>query len=334
MTDSGLDRLATLLAAVGGHGTFSASRTAGVGDLRIRVQGLGDLDLPVSDEQAGNMCALGQPARYGRGEETLLDRDVRRTWEIPRSRVKIDGKRWSATLQPVVGKLSRDLGIPDDLEVQPVFHSMLVYAPGDFFVPHQDSEKEDGMIASLVVTLPSRFTGGTLRVDHGNTAKRYRGSRTSLSFVAFFSDCRHSIEPVTSGHRVVLTYDLVLRSGPGAPLDLDQDPRLAEDVARCLDGHFAGEADRLIYLLDHEYTPSGLSVSYLKGVDAARVGVLRNAAALAGCEARWPWLISTRHGVPPSPRGGLRIGGGHVRAQRTTRTTTTRIATVTTSSTS
>ena len=44
---------------------------------------------------------------------------------------------------------------------------MLVYAPGQFFVEHQDSERDDAMIASLVVSLPSSFTGGALEVRHG-----------------------------------------------------------------------------------------------------------------------------------------------------------------------
>jgi hypothetical protein len=36
------------------------------------------------------------------------------------------------------------------------FHSMLVYEPGQFFVAHQDSEKDDTMIGTLVVTDASR----------------------------------------------------------------------------------------------------------------------------------------------------------------------------------
>jgi hypothetical protein len=43
---------------------------------------------------------------------------------------------------------------------------MLVYEKGQFFVAHQDSEKNDAMIGTLVVTLPSAYTGGTLLVGH------------------------------------------------------------------------------------------------------------------------------------------------------------------------
>jgi hypothetical protein len=43
--------------------------------------------------------------------------------------------------------------------------------------------------------------------------------------------------------------------------------------------------DRLVYLLDHEYTQRGLSWDRLKGADAERAALLRAAAEDAGCEA-------------------------------------------------
>src|SRR6185437_14324957 len=69
------------------------------------------------------------------------------------------------------------------------------------------------------------------------------------------------------------------------------------DLARCLTEHFTthavrhyGRADldppnRLVYLLDHEYTQRGLSWNRLKGADAERAALMRAAAERAGCEA-------------------------------------------------
>ena len=163
---------------------------------------------------------------------------------------------------------------------------MLVYAPGQFFVRHQDSEKADAMVGSLVVGLPSTFSGGALEVRHGGEVATYRGSKKALSLVAFYSDCRHQVKPVTSGYRVVLTYNLLLARGSTAkPTASDSD--LNSGLARCLDEHFSppDAPDRLVYLLDHEYTPRGLDWSRLKGVDVQRVELLGAAAEGAGCEA-------------------------------------------------
>jgi hypothetical protein len=283
MTQPSRERLVAILAGAAGSEAFSASRTAPVGDLQLEVRGVGPIQLPVTQVQARQLCLLARPARYGRGERTLLDRGVRDTWEIPKSRVRIDTRRWNRTLLPMLERLGRDLGLRSGCNLRAELHSMLVYARGQFFVEHQDSEKDDTMVGSLVVSLPSTFKGGALEVRHGDHAATYRGSRKALSFVAFYGDCRHQVKPITSGYRVVLTYNLLLGGEPARP-EVDLDPELVGDLARCLDEHFSSGADRLVYLLDHEYTRRGLDWSRLKGADARRAMLLRQAASNAGCE--------------------------------------------------
>jgi len=285
MTASGRDRLAVLLAGASEPEAFSATRTAPTSGLHLEVRGVGPIKLPVSQAQARQLCLLGRPARYGRGEQTVLDRGVRDTWEIPKSRVKIDKRRWDQTLLPVLDRLGHDLGVSPGRALRAELHSMLVYAPGQFFVEHQDSEKDDAMVGSLVVGLPSTFKGGALEVRHGGKTATYRGSKKALSFVAFYSDCRHQVKPVRSGYRVVLTYNLLLRAEtPGS--EVDPDPELVGGLTRCLEEHFAlsGGPDRLVYLLDHEYTRRGLDWSRLKGADARRGTLVAASAERASCD--------------------------------------------------
>src|SRR5437764_13864563 len=169
---------------------------------------------------------------------------------------------------------------------------MLVYGKGQFFLPHQDSEKDDAMVGTLVVSLPSAHTGGELVVEHGGESVAYRTSKEELSFVAFYADCRHQVKPVRSGYRVTLTLNLLADSETDA-----QGAGPVADLAHCLTGHFTTPAmrrygrtnpdppNRLVYLLDHEYTQRGLSWDRLKGADAERAALLRSAAEDAGCEA-------------------------------------------------
>ncbi len=286
MTSTARGRLAELLSEQTKDGSFSASRTAPAGGLRVEVRGVGEICLPVSQAQARQLCASSRPARYGRKEQTLVDRTVRDTWEVPKSRVKIDQRRWKETLDPVLEQLKTDLGLPAATRLRAELHSMLVYAPGQFFLPHQDSEKHDTMVGSLVVGLPSAFSGGALEVRQGAEAATYRGSKKSLSFVAFYSDCQHQIKPVTSGYRVVLTYDL-LAVGETRRAVVDADCELIGGLAGCLEEHFGGpEAPRrLVYLLDHQYTQRAVSWSRLKGGDARTAALLQTAAERAGCDA-------------------------------------------------
>ena len=286
MSDTLLSRLAELLSATTDGGAFSAGMTASVDDLRLEVLGVGPIELPVSAEQASQLSEVSRPARHGKGTRTVLDRRVRDTWEVPRRLVKIDEPRFERTLAPALEHLGGELGLQPADRLRAELHSMLVYSPGQFFVEHQDSEKSDEMVGTLVVGLPSSFQGGALQVRHRGELSSYRGSRKSLSLVAFYSDCRHEAKPVTAGYRVVLTYNLLLERGTEAAA-AEPDPQLMTALADCVDEHFSSASDpiRLVYLLDHEYTRSGLDGARLKGGDAAQFRLLAAAAERAGCDA-------------------------------------------------
>lgn len=274
-------RLAQLLGATRGRGSFSARRTASPDDLHIDVTGVGPLRIPVSTAKARQLIAVARPAQYGRGEQTLTDVTVRHTWQVPTSRVRPDKRRWNRTLTPILEGLRDDLGLPEGSRLKAELHSFLVYSPGQFFLPHQDSETSDDMVGTLTVTLPGNSRGGDLIVQHGEKQIRYRSSDKLLSFVAFYADCRHEVQPVTSGYRVVLTYNLLLSAANATPST--PEPGETAALAACLEEHFA-EQRRLVYLLDHQYTARGMSWTHLKGVDAERVRALDAATRASGCE--------------------------------------------------
>ena len=303
MTTENLKQIGELLSKVGSPGIFTCRRTAPADDLILEVKGLGRLRFPISRTQAERLCRIARPARYGLGEQTLLDRKVRDTWEIPKSRVKIDRRKWNQTLLPVLGALRTDLGLPDTCRLKAALHAMLVYAPGQFFLPHQDSEKADDMLGTLVVTLPASFRGGAILVEHQGEKVIYRGSGQRLSFIAFYADCRHEVRPVKEGYRIVLTYNL-MRDHKATVTETgaaELEPATVEALVTRLREHFetprpprsvwTGEdaspkrlPRRLVYLLDHQYTEGGFSWHNLKGNDAARAAALRAAAERCGCE--------------------------------------------------
>ncbi len=303
MTTTTRGLIADLLGKIDTPGSFSARQSRPTEDLRLEVKGVGRLRFPISRQQAKQLCQIGRPARFGQGKKTLLDRQVRDTWEIPKSRVKIDLRRWKQTLLPTLEQLGMDLGIPEDLQLKAELHAMLVYAPGQFFLPHQDSEKADEMVGTLVVTLPSSFKGGAMIIEHQGKSATYRGSKKYLSFLAFYADCQHEVRPVKEGYRIVLTYNLML-VGEEAKLRLAgaaSTTRPTRKLLQHLREHFetplpprwewqkdAAQREpplRLVYLLDHQYTERGLSWQRLKGNDRARAEALLEAAGSGDCEA-------------------------------------------------
>jgi hypothetical protein len=230
-------------------------------------------------------------------EQTLLDANVRDTWEVPPDRVTVDERQWRETLLPMLDMLRSELGLAPDCELSAELHSMLVYEPGQFFRRHQDSEKADGMIGTLVVTLPSAFTGGELVIEQQGTKVTDQGSPEELSFVAFYGDCEHEVLPVTDGFRITLTYNLVAkgRTGPDATA-FAMHPSVAL-LAEQLRAHFTTPMElstwphrepaqrpphQLVYLLDHQYSQHGFGWDQLKGGDASRAGLMLAAADIAG----------------------------------------------------
>lgn len=186
MTSTAREQIASLLGTIGA-GSFAARRTATADDLELAVKGVGPIRLPIPREQAQRLLSMSRPARYGQREQTLLDWRVRDTGEIPARRVKINRRRWNRTLQPMLAALGTDLGLAPEQRLSAELHSLLIYGPGQFFKRHQDSERADGMVGTLVVTLPSTFTGGAIVVEHQGEAVAYRATKQPLSFIAFYA---------------------------------------------------------------------------------------------------------------------------------------------------
>jgi len=203
------ERLARLLDDAEVPGAFSAQILAPADALQVEVNGVGAVRTPVGGPLAKKLIAVGRPAKFGRAEQTLTDASVRDTWEITPDLVTLDGPAWEATLGAVLDGVRDELGLPPTTTLRAELHAMLVYGKGQFFLPHQDSENDDAMVGTLVVSLPSAHTGGELVVEHGGESVTYRMSKEELSFVAFYADCRHQVKPVKSGYRVTLTFNLL-----------------------------------------------------------------------------------------------------------------------------
>ena len=89
MATAARDRLARTLRG-DAKTAFSVELAARTDDLSLAVEGFGSVKFPVTPARARKLLGLGQPARFGRGEETLSDPDVRDTWEIPKHLVRAE----------------------------------------------------------------------------------------------------------------------------------------------------------------------------------------------------------------------------------------------------
>ena len=298
-------------AATERESSFCAQGSLDLDALSLQVNGVGLLPQPVTHEQGQALHGASRPALHGQREATVLDTRVRHTGEIGTDALTLG---WSdGVLQALQADVAQGLGLAS-LEARP--HNLLVYGPGQFFKPHQDTEKHPGMVGTLVLLWPSAHIGGALRVVHGRQQAEFSSQHLradALRWFAFYADCQHEVLPVQEGWRVVLTFDLVLPT-QAAPRSPRTSPELMAALrAQCLpDGR--PSPDPWVFLLDHEYSQRGLRWNLLKGLDRSRVTALQAAAdelglvthlALAQIHESWTATFTNRRGyrddVDPEP---------------------------------
>ena len=177
------------------------------------------------------------PASFGVNEKDVLDETYRKAG-------KIDPERFASNLDPVQTDLMKIIrghlleGTQSTKHIIAKLHKLNVYSmhvifirpqrlirssgKGSFFKPHIDTPRGAKMFGSLVVVFPTPHEGGALHLRHRGQEWVFDSGREltalhqpSIGYVTFFSDVEHEVAPVTSGHRVTLTYNLYFDNGPG-----------------------------------------------------------------------------------------------------------------------
>ena len=259
---------------------------------------------PEKLEQLAQAC---EPASFGLKRECVLDESYRKAG-------KMDSECFSSKLDLshtdlmniIRGYLLEGTQSTNNVKTElcklnvystHLFHIYLYlilrYRPGEgsFFKPHVDTPRSDKMFGSLVIVFPSPHEGGALLLRHRNQEWTFDSGEAlaatedqlSIGYVAFFSDIEHEVTPVTSGHRITLTYNLYFDDGgPVSPNDavsehlispkLPNQARFREAFAALLENpEFLADGGTLAFGLRHVYPiKNDLKHVYkiLKGSDA------------------------------------------------------------------
>jgi hypothetical protein len=182
-------------------------------------------------EQLAQAC---EPASFGLKQELVLD-------ETYRKARKLDSESFASMLNPshtdlikiIRGNLLEGLESTEGIKVElyklniygkclnfvKIVHPYLVscywLGEGSFFKSHVDTPRSENMFGSLVVVFPTPHEGGALFLRHHGHEWIFDSAQAlaavdqpTIGYVAFFSDIEHEVAPVTSGHRITLTYNL------------------------------------------------------------------------------------------------------------------------------
>ena len=277
-----------LMEKVENPGTFSVSGKLTSIPPGLKVEGLGIVSLPLLAHQAKALIKISEQAPYGRGEDTIVDTNVRNVWQISPQNFELINPEWEEALQKSINQIGKQLGL-HGCEIAFEQYKLLIYEKGSFFTLHRDTEKIPDMFATLVINLPSEHEGGELIVSHGSQSQRYSFADNDsfhLDFLAFYADCYHEVKPVTSGYRICLIYNLAIANRQVQPL-LSQQLKIVEDVSNAIQKWTRENKENpiLTYLLEHDYSEENLCLSNLKNGDFAKASALLNAAEKNGCQA-------------------------------------------------
>ena len=240
----------------------------------IVIEGFGTIPLPVNKPIANALIPFFDKAPHGLGEKTVLNEEVRKTWQISPRLFSITNEGFTNAVKSIVPKIKKDLGCSDAV-VEIELYKLLLYEEGGLFKPHKDTEKTKGMFGTLVVQLPSIFTGGDLVINHASKMHRFKfdqkGCELFCLFSAHYSDVEHSIEPVTSGYRLALVYSLLWK-GNGLTPCAEKLKVNVNALEILLDQNELCETKKnFCWLLDHGYSDDALGgrgCKALKGKDS------------------------------------------------------------------
>jgi hypothetical protein len=148
------------------------------------------------------------------------------------------------------------------------------------------------MFATIIIVLPSLYTGGQVHVSHGTTSKIFdlaHSSAFTTSLLTWYTDVMHEVKPLTSGYRLALSYNLI-HTSPGIPRPNLPDMHSAVSHLRHIMHKWAkgaydgsdGNSDIIAYLLEHQYSHINLQAGALKGKDRHLVSNVRGVAEEEG----------------------------------------------------
>jgi len=292
-------QLLKALAHVDRPGSVCVSRDLPLTMPGLEVDKVGAIRLPLGGAQARKLIKHCAQAPYGKGTQTLVDTDVRQVWELDPEQFKLTNPKWNDLVASVTEEAQQALGL-EASKLTANLYKLLAYEKGSFFLPHRDGEKLDGMVATLVIALPSPHSGGELIVTH--EGKRHEiafpgaASGLELSYASFYADCEHEVRLVKNGYRLCLVYNLTLaRSRGKKPITAPQTGAAVTAIGKLLRNWPKDDVQKIAVSLDHQYSQEGLKIDTLKGVDRPRADVLFDAAEQADCVAHLALVSRPRH---------------------------------------
>lgn len=128
-----MDEFLAALESLDKTGSFYAQAQLPARDMAIKVNKVGELSFPLSEEQLNALLSLAKPAPFGFKDQTVYDDSVRKALMLPKSYTRTSKRTWDKIIQPILNEFKTTLGLPSRATLRAEFQSFLIYEEGGFF---------------------------------------------------------------------------------------------------------------------------------------------------------------------------------------------------------
>ncbi len=77
----------------------------------LEVNDVGSVGSPISATDAQRLIGKATQAPYGRGEQTIVDTNIRRVWQIEPAEFRLENSEWDTQVAAIVNRVKEDFGI-------------------------------------------------------------------------------------------------------------------------------------------------------------------------------------------------------------------------------
>eukprot|EP01040_Poterioochromonas_malhamensis_P013575 gene13575-14947_t len=134
----------------------------------IEVEGIGKISIPISLNEIERLKTRATQAPFGRGFETLVDREVRDVLQIDGAQLLLQENVLAETIKDLLGEMNIDV----------------------------DAIGAEGKLYKLLLPVEGGYEGGSLVVSHEEEKEVVfdKESEKQAYAVAFYADCEHELK--------------------------------------------------------------------------------------------------------------------------------------------
>ncbi|RPD82298.1 hypothetical protein L226DRAFT_22082 [Lentinus tigrinus ALCF2SS1-7] len=274
----------------------------------LQVDDIGTLGLPLSVREAAAFKACAEYAATANRDASANEKHC---WEVEARKVHFGNNEWTTFIDATFRQVCDNFAICSKINKSRYeFRRLALYETGYSLLPPRRQRGDEGVFATVVVILPSKFSGGSVCVAHDNREETYDcspGSLTNTTVLAWFDECTLEAQPLTGGFQLALHFDLIHTTETPQPSLSGQDCIVSRlrDIFSTWNSE-RGSSDtpkKIVCLLQDKHPGESLAHASLSGTDARSVLLLSNVGKLHGFRVGLATLICTERGLGELERG-------------------------------